>query len=530
MARRLQWVRSMLILSRFVTLRGLEGFLALPVMAAVFAGTALAGVGERDVGKAPAEERGLTLLECIDLALQHNLELESGRQTPLIAGYALRGAWAAYEPNLNARFNRRSSTSPGGIDSDTKQLFPGTETEQDRFGGSVSGLLPTGLTYSLGANRVRTDGSNAGGDFLNEDGFFGVDVRQPLLRNAWIDTARLQIHLGRLNLQVSESELRALLMRLITDVEFAYYGLIAARDSLTIIQQSYELAAQLVESHRKQVAVGRMARLDEKQAQARVATSEAALFAAHHLVTERENELKLLITDDFAVWADVAIRPASALQGAVEKRSRESSWRRALTQRPEITQAKLALEREHIRLRFEKNQRFPSLDLTASYGFSGSGRNVRRAETPHYGFGIELNIPIGNGQARARYRAQQLRQRQALIAYKTLEQRVMAEVLNALNAVDSNAQRVTATGQARAFAETALDAEETKLANGKSTNFIVLQLQADLTQARLNETLAIVDYNRALATLALREASTLERHAISLNQEPTQPTQSPATP
>jgi hypothetical protein len=48
----------------------------------------------------------------------------------------------------------------------------------------------------------------------------------------------------------------------------------------------------------------------------------------------------------------------------------------------------------------------------------------------------------------------------------------------------------------------------------------VLQLQNDLTQARLSETLAKVDYNRALATLALREASTLKKHSISL--EPVQ--------
>ena len=93
---------------------------------------------------------------------------------------------------------------------------------------------------------------------------------------------------------------------------------------------------------------------------------------------------------------------------------------------------------------------------------------------------------------------------------------VMAEVLSSLNAVKSSTERVKATREARAFAETALKAEETKLANGKGTNFIVLQLQADLTQARLSETLAIVDYNRALATLALREASTLERHGMAL--------------
>ena len=96
----------------------------------------------------------------------------------------------------------------------------------------------------------------------------------------------------------------------------------------------------------------------------------------------------------------------------------------------------------------------------------------------------------------------------------------MAEIANALNAVDSSASRVSATRKAREFAEDALTAEQKKLANGKSTNFIVLQLQADLTEARLNETLAMVDYQRALSALALREASTLDSYAISLESKP----------
>ncbi len=481
-----------------------------------FAAIALGSMLQMCLSGAVGAERVLTLSECIDLALKHNLDLESGRSNPRIAAYQFRGARAAYEPSFFAQFNRSSSTSPGGVDAETKELFQGTETSQDRYGGSVRGLLPTGATYNVGLNRSRTDVSNNGGDFFNENTFAGVEIRQPLLRNLWIDTTRLNIELSRLNLRMSEFDLFALLMRITADVEFAYYNLIAARDRLTIFQQSYKLAAQLVESHQKQVAVGRLARLDEKQAQARMATSEAELFAARNAVTERENDLKLLVTEDFAGWADTEIIPSTSLKLNAVPQSREESWNRALTKRPDIANAKLVLEQEHIRLRFDKNQRFPSLDLTASYGLSGSGRNLRRRETPSYGIGIELNIPIGNGRARNRQRAQELRKRQALLAYKRLEQRVMADVTNALNAVEANAQRVTATGQARTFAETALDAEQKKLANGKSTNFIVLQLQADLTQARLNETLALVEYNRALSILALQEASTLERHSIAL--------------
>ena len=469
-----------------------------------------------------AGERSLSLEECITLALKHNLDLERESKDPLIAAQQLRGAIAAYEPGFSFDSRYRSVTSGRGFDARSSQLLFGNRTTSNRFGTGLNGQLPTGMTYTLGANRTDSDLLNRAGRFLDVNGFAGVEVRQPLLRNLTIDTTRLQIALGRLNLRVSESELQQFLMNLVTNVEFAYYDLVAAKDQLRIFQQSYDLAAQLVRSHGKQVEAGRMAPLDKEQAQSRVATSEAALFAARNVVTERENELKLLLSDDFASWVDTAIIPTTSMERAISKPSRQESWARALTRRPEIVQARIRLQRENIQLRFARNQVYPSLDLTASYGLAGTDENIRRGETPDYAVGLVFSIPIGNRRARAEHEAQRLREQQALIGYKKLEQRVMAEVDNALNAVESSARRVASTGEARAFAETALRAEETKLANGKSTNFIVLQLQAELTQARLNETLAIVDYNRALSTLALKEASTLERHSIALTDDDTE--------
>lgn len=468
---------------------------------------------------AEQEERALSLADCIDLAIQHNLEFESNLKNPEIAAQDVRIARATYDPSFSANANLRDTTSPGGVNSQTNQLFTGTQTARESAGTSLGGSLPTGATWSVSARNTNTDVTERGNSFNNENGFVGIEFRQPLLRNRAIDPNRLGIQLSDLALQDSESQLQNQLMNLVTNVEFAYYDLIAARDRLTIFQQSYDLADGLVKSHQKQVDAGRMAPLDVKQAEAAVASSDAALFAARNQVTEAEIALKLLMTTDFASWADLEISPTTEMQHELIELSRGESWERALTGRPDISQAKRELERSNIRLKFAKNQRYPSLDLSASYALSGTGRDIRNSDTPDYGFGVVFSVPLGNTEARAQHEQQKLRTQQSLIAFKSLEQRVMANVLSAINAVESSAERVQATIEAREFAEVALEAEETKRLNGKSTNFIVLQLQADLTQARLNETLAIVDYNRALATLALREASTLERHGIEVAED-----------
>jgi outer membrane protein TolC len=75
---------------------------------------------------------------------------------------------------------------------------------------------------------------------------------------------------------------------------------------------------------------------------------------------------------------------------------------------------------------------------------------------------------------------------------------------------------VDSTRQARLYAEAALDAEQKKLENGKSTSYLVMQFQRDLTNARSQEIRALADYNNALAQIAQMEGTALDRLNLRL--------------
>ena len=96
----------------------------------------------------------------------------------------------------------------------------------------------------------------------------------------------------------------------------------------------------------------------------------------------------------------------------------------------------------------------------------------------------------------------------------------MLQIEDAVDLAQTNFERVGTTREARLFAAAALDAEQTKLENGKSTSFFVLQLQRDLTSARSAEIQALADYNKALAQLALSEGSVFERDNLDLQKGP----------
>ena len=92
----------------------------------------------------------------------------------------------------------------------------------------------------------------------------------------------------------------------------------------------------------------------------------------------------------------------------------------------------------------------------------------------------------------------------------------MVEIDNAILEAKTSFERVEATKQSRIYGEAALDAEQKKLENGKSTSFFVLQLQRDLTSAQSAEIGALVDYNKAISKMSEAEGYTLERLGIQM--------------
>ena len=76
--------------------------------------------------------------------------------------------------------------------------------------------------------------------------------------------------------------------------------------------------------------------------------------------------------------------------------------------------------------------------------------------------------------------------------------------------------RALLAAQEITLAEAALDAEQKKLENGKSTNFQVLELQDQLTQARAAEIRALTAYNKALQDFYYAEGTILQKNKVSV--------------
>ncbi|MCZ6649115.1 MAG: TolC family protein, partial [Acidobacteria bacterium] len=114
---------------------------------------------------------------------------------------------------------------------------------------------------------------------------------------------------------------------------------------------------------------------------------------------------------------------------------------------------------------------------------------------------LNLSIPLGNKQAKASYHNARLRQEQRREILDSQELDVVIEVRSTARTVHNTVERVLAARVNVRLQRERLAAENKRYENGMTTTFDLFQFQDDLTRAESQVSLALVDYNKALADL-----------------------------
>ena len=467
----------------------------------------------------------LTLEECVARALENNLDLNIQRLSRKEAGLDRDIARGGYDPELSLSAQRRHEETKGesaGTASGALDTVEG-ESDEDSFAASLGGLLPgAGTRYEVTARQGETEGTRGGNPFDTSTAGVGASVTQPLLKGFKTDETRYRVATAELGDEAAALELERKAQELAGKVERAWYALAQARAETEAQREGLRLAEQLLEDNRRKVKIGAMSSLDEKQAESQAASMRAALAAARQSVREAENALKHLMSPDWRSVREERLETDGDWRAVREEVDAGRAMERALERRPDVRKARVEVESQELAAAFYRNQRLPSLNVVGGAGLAASGEDSRGdawqtvgdADEPYWTLGVTFSMPLGNRAAKGRHRqARAAAERKALEARRT-EEEALLEVDNALAALETGWERVAATRDAREYAEQALEAEQAKLERGRSTSFVVLEMQKNLTAARKDEIAAATDYRRCLSELALAEGTIFERYGI----------------
>lgn len=467
----------------------------------------------------------ISLHEALGQALQQNYSIKLGYFTPQTARLQLEQILGAYDPEFQASASRDYQLRTGSFNTALGQNFPGSETYENSYSAGFTGLLPTGTRYEFGSSLFRTDGENSVQLNTRVEYRSSVDVRltQSLLKDFWIDSTRANTKAARIEIKRADLDLRFTIMGVVRDTAKAYYDLIEARDQVKVREMALQLKEQSLSETKKKVTAGTLASLDEKQAESEAATARTDLIQARSNAEQAENELKGLISSDFSAVHTTTLEPSEKLLAMSQQINVVESWRTGLEQRPDFIRQKQVIEQERIQLKYRKNQLYPALDLEGTYGQDGIGPSsfdtfdeTGRAKFPSYGAGITLTIPLTRRTEKAAHKRQKIAVESALVQLKETEEVIIRTIDTEAKRVRSAFAAIESSREARVFAEAALDAEQKKLDNGKSTNFQVLELQDRLTQARAVEIRALTEYNKSLQDFYYSEGTILEKNKVSV--------------
>jgi outer membrane protein TolC len=498
--------------------------LALPAPQAGVAAVSVSDLPTDTTGAAPAvalrrdgDVVRLTLEEAVLIALQRNLGLAVERYNRAQAEYRIFQNLGIYDLLGNVDLERLHTEQAR-----TSQLQPGN-IDRTRYNLGLAQLLPTGGTVSFGGEVVIVETDLEFDQPKSYSPSPVVRFVQPLLRNLGRLATDYQIRISRLNNDISRENFELLVATTIQQVENAYWTLVEAQEQLKVSEESLSLARELDEMNRVRVDVGTLAPLELVQSEAGIATREEEIIRARGALGDAMDDLRqLLDLSEGDLWS-VALEPETDPETEARSIDLEQAIATALENRPELASQRLTVDLGRLDAAFQRNQRRPRLDLTATYGYNGGAprfsdalEQVSNLDFPEWFLALNFAYPLQNRSARALVTIADLEVEKATARLDELELQVLTEVRTAARGVETAAQQIAAARASRRLAERNLEAERKRYENGMSTSFQILEIQEDLTAARSREVAAITAYRRALVEYYRAVGTLLEEKGVTL--------------
>jgi len=465
----------------------------------------------------------ISLREAVTLALARNFDILIEAHNPRIRDKEVTIQKSNFDPAFVSSANSQKSnldsasrltTSTGQVITSEQKVSAGLE-KKFITGADVSLTFETAREYSNSTSRTENP---------NYESSLTFTLKQPLLKNFGVDVNKANISIASFTLDQSLLTYRGRVTAVIDSVEQAYWDLVFSNANLKFRSTSLKLAKDLLRRNRIQVEVGTLAPIEILEAEATVAQREEEVIVADRQLQDREDALKkiLNVSDNITSWA-LRVTPTDQADYKPIKINEMASTMKALERRADLESARLEIEKNKVRLKRDRQNLMPELDLSASAGNQGvrntfSNSTGRQFKNKGYTLSGELGfrIPIGNREARADLDKSRLELQRANATYQQLEQTIIEEIRRGMRLVRSNRKRITATRLASRLAEERLDSQEKKFRVGLSTSRNILEDQESVANALSNKVQALVDYKKSVAQLSRSTNTTLQRFKIKL--------------
>jgi len=447
----------------------------------------------------------LSLEECRALILENNLDLRVQRINPTIARESVNQEEAKFEAAFESYARYQKTGTP------TATALEGSSSDTGYVNLGVNIPLRTGGTLSFGMMDYRNK-TNSAWSLLNPSytSDFSASISQPLLRNAGKRASTYNIRVAQYNSMLSNVQSKLQAIGTITSVDRAYWGLYATRKMLEVRKQQYDLSEAQYEQSKRFVEVGTRPKIELIRTRSDMAAKLEAIIKAENSVRDTERLLKRMLNKKGLGMESKTILIPSTLPDPVHYEfDRMKMVKNAIENRMELLELELRLAQDDNNIGNLKNQTLPQATFEYNYNLNGLGPQRGDAydmlsdhEYNDHRFDLRFSIPIGNKAAKSRLRKARYERAKRLTTKESKENEITNDVLNQIDQLEANWQRILASRQSTLHRDELYKAEKRQFELGLVTSTDVLEAQSSLGNAQEGEIRAITDYQIALIDLA----------------------------
>lgn len=471
----------------------------------------------------------INLQRVIRSAVEHNLDAQIARIDSAVNQTQIVAAEAAFDWTLLTNINVSRTEEPTAAPV-VQGIQVGSAINKSRSYGFETGIrkpLTSGGQVEITQTLDIFNNQSPGTDLIPDPGrtsLLEITLDQPLLRGFGSDVNLAEVRLARNLDRRGVQQLRQRLIDVATSAEQAYWALEAAHKRLLIRQRLLNLGVKT-----RDVLKGR-AGFDVRPAEisdavARVESRRADVIRATNDLRKRSDELKAIINDPrLTVGDETVLIPVDEPVTDPVEFSLIDAITTALSKRPAIQQAVLAIDDASIRERVASNARLPLLDLQFQTQFTGldsdtldSLDQTGDAEFVNFILNLAFEQPIGNRAAEADFRRRRLERLRSVVDYRSTVRDTIVQIKGALRDVTTNHRLIEQTRTARlAAAENLRTLRAEEEMRGLTPEFLDLKFtrQDALAAAQVEEIQALTDYNTAIADLHQATGTALSQNGI----------------
>ncbi len=367
-------------------------------------------------------------------------------------------------------------------------------------------------------------------------------VSQPLLRGRGRAVNLRFIRIAQVDQRVSRLVFEQQLLETVYGVSRLYYDLVSLGENIAVKEQSLAAAQRLLADDQNQVNEGTLPPVELTRAQALVSSSRLDLIQARGLYRQQEvilrEQLVRNLADPGAQVMSIVATDHITVPDAAPVLDVSALTADALANRPDLAQAGLQVRADELAAAGTRNGVKPQLNVYANVqtrgsflvpyetlGSTGNGMiQVPSALSTGglrlstiYQAGIQLNLPLRNRIASSDAARDEIQLRRAEGRNLKLANDVRQQVENASVALENAHEAYTAAVESSNYQQQLLQAEIDKFSVGASTNYMIIQDQAYLAQARSTEVAARSDWMKAQMSLDRALGDLLQKNRIELD-------------